>query len=193
MTTVSTAPTQTRYFAESRHRSAVALLVGAGLMLALIQSGVLRFYYTPLIVGLTYLTAAVVAGRRGALWAPGIITSFWGIAVLLVVHRVVTIDGKAAYEIAGALGIALALLLRYTIGLAAGYVGIVVAYAAILIHDKAHAPAWVFKGVTFAVLLGVWGLWELRPTRRSAGDGTAAEAGREHLEPRDDARSSARV
>lgn len=169
MTTVATTPTHHSYFAEARHRSAIALLVGAAAMLALIQTGAVRFYYTPLVVGLTYLAAAAVAGRRGALWAPGIITSLWGVAVLLGVHNV-TRGSKASYELAGAIGIALSLLLRYTIGLAAGFIGMVVAFGVILIHDNGHAPSWVFKGVTFAALLAVWGLWELRPTRRSVED-----------------------
>ena len=153
------------FFSDRRHRSAVALPLGALAMELLVQQQVVRFYYTPLIVGLTYLGAAATAGRKGALWAPGIVTSCWGIAVLLGVHRVVTIDGKLSYEIAGFIGVALALALRYTIGLAAGVVGLVVSMAVIFAHSYVHA-AWIFNGVTFAVLLGVWGLWELRPSRR---------------------------
>jgi len=155
------------FFTDRRHRSAVALLLGALAMELLVQQQVVRFYYTPLIVGLTYLGAAAVAGRKGALWAPGIVTTCWGIAVLLGVHRVVTIDGKLSYEIAGFIGVALALALRYTIGLAAGVIGLVVAMGIIFAHNYAHPPSWIFNGVTFAVLLGVWGLWELRPSRRS--------------------------
>jgi len=155
------------FFTSRRHRSAVALLLGALAMEFLVQQQVVHFYYTPLIVGLTYLGAAAVAGRKGALWAPGIVTSCWGIAVLLGVHHVVTIDGKLSYEIAGFIGVALALALRYTIGLAAGVVGLVVSMAVIFAHSYAHAPAWIFNGITFAVLLGVWGLWELRPSRHS--------------------------
>jgi len=156
------------FFTDRRHRSAVALLLGALAMELLVQQQVVRFYYTPLIVGLTYLGAAAVAGRKGALWAPGIVTSCWGIAVLLGVHQVVTIDGKLSYEIAGFIGVALALALRYTVGLAAGVVGLVVSMAVIFAHSYAHAPAWIFNGITFAVLLGAWGLWELRPSRRPA-------------------------
>jgi len=187
--TPTTAPTPSTpsYFAVARHRSALALLVGAALMLGLIQTGQVRFYYTPLIVGLTYLGAAAVAGRRGALWAPGIITSLWGVAVLLGVHNVIK-GGKTSYEIAGAIGIALALLLRYTIGLAAGFVGIVVAFGIILLHDNAHAPSWVFKGATFATLLGIWGLWELRPERRTARD---AHTGDENIGLREQATTRA--
>lgn len=166
--------TSTRgFFAEPRHRSAIALLAGALAMELLIQQQAIRFYYTPFAVGLTYLTAAAVSGRKGALWAPGIITTFWGIAVLLGVHNVITIDGKRSYEIAAALGVLLALVLRYAIGLAAGVVGIVVSVGVILVHNYAHPPSWLFHGITFAVLLGVWGLWELRPARRAVEPATA--------------------
>ncbi len=176
------------FFTDRRHRSAVALLLGALAMELLVQQQVVRFYYTPLIVGLTYLGAAAVAGRKGALWAPGIVTTCWGIAVLLGIHHVVTIDGNLSYEIAGFIGVALALALRYTIGLAAGVIGLVVAMAVIFAHSYAHAPAWIFNGVTFAVLLGVWGLWELRPSRRpeqAASSSAPAERDRSFEEQHD--------
>ena len=173
MTTLAITPARRSYFSEGRHRSAIALLVGAAFMLGLIQTGAVRFYYTPLVVGLTYLAAAMVAGRRGALWAPGIITTCWGIAVLLGVHNV-THGSKASYELAGGIGIAVSLLLRYTVGLAAGFIGMVVAFGVILLHDNGHAPSWVFKGVTFGALLAVWGLWELRPARRAVDDSSVS-------------------
>jgi len=179
------------FFFEHGHRSAVALLVGALLMEVLIQRQVLHFYYTPTIAGLTYLAAAAAAGRKGALWAPGIVTTCWGIAVLLGVHQVVTLDEKLSYEIAGAVGVGLALLLRYTIGLAAGVIGLVVSFGAILLYGYAHPPSWVFHGITFAVLLGVWGLWELRPSRQGASaSSTATDQGRPPTDPPDRAPAS---
>ena len=166
--TVSAAPNpRVGFLRENRQRSAVALLVGAVLLLGLTHTNVVPFYGTPLIVGLSYLAAAAVAGRSGALWAPGIITTCWGIAVLLGAHGVIT-GNKTAYLIAGAAGIGLALVLRLTIGLAAGVIGIVVSFAAIALYDNPYAPAWIFHGSTFAVLLAGWGLWDLRPPRRSA-------------------------
>lgn len=151
-------------------------------MLVAVQQGTIRFYYTPLIVGLTYLAAGAAAGRNGALWAPGIITTCWGIAVLLGVHGL-THGGKTSYEVAGVIGIALALALRYTIGLAAGYIGIVVAFDIILLHDLSTVPSWVFKGQVFAVLLGVWGLRELRPAPRTqrAASGDEADSGKRRV------------
>lgn len=168
MSATSTHRATSGFFTESRHRSALVLLVGALVMGFAVQQQVIRFYYTPLIVGLTYLTAAMAGGRKGALWAPGIVTTCWGIAVLLGVHNVVTLDSKTSYLIAGVIGIAIALTLRFTIGLAAGFIGLAVSMAIILIHDNADVPSWIFKGITFAVLLGVWGIWELRPATSRA-------------------------
>lgn len=167
---------RTGVLAQGRRRSALALLAGAAVMELVIQQGVLHFYYTPLVVGLTYLAAAAAAGRRGALWAPGIITTFWGIAVLGGIHRVITMNGPHSYLVAGALGIGVALLLRLTVGLAAGPIGMAVAFGVILVYNYAHPPAWIFHGATFAVLLGVWGLWELRPVRATRNEDRATDS-----------------
>lgn len=186
MTVAATRQAMDGFFLEGRRRSAVALLVGALVMELVIQQQVLRFYYTPLIVGLTYLTAALVAGRKGALWAPGIVTTCWGISVLLGVHGVVHLKSVLLYNIAAAIGVALALALRFAIGLAAGVVGLVISVAVILVHDYAHSPSWIFHGVTFAVLLGVWGLWELRPSAtKTLSPPAAPSEQRESLDLRD--------
>lgn len=152
-----------------RQRSAAVLISGAVLLLVLVQGEVVPFYVTPTIVGLSYLAAAAVAGLGGALWAPGLITTCWGIAVLLGAHQVVAGD-KRSYLIAGAVGIGLALLLRRTVGMAAGVIGIVVSFTAIAVYDNPHVPSWVFHGAAFAVLLALWGLWDLRPARTGAVD-----------------------
>lgn len=149
---------------ESRRRSALALLAGALVMGLVVQPKLVPFYWTPLIVGLTYLAAATVGGRKGTLWAPGVVTTCWGIAVLLGVFGVVTLDGKLSYDIAAAIGVAIVLAFRrVTLATAAGPVGIIVSVGVIQVHNYAHSPAWIFQGVTFAILLGLWGLWELRP------------------------------
>lgn len=153
-----------------RRRSALALIAGALVMGLLVQTKVIAFYHwTPLIVGLTYLTAAAVAGRRAALWAPGIITTCWGIAVALGMSKVITIDTSVSYYIAGAVGVAVALALRFSLGVAAGPVGMVVSIAVLLAHPVfPNLPSWIFQGATFAVVLGAWGLWELRPSGAKA-------------------------
>lgn len=198
MSVMATSRTEGGAFLEGRRRSALALIAGALVMELVIQQQVIKFYYTPLIIGLTYLAAAALAGRKGALWAPGIVTSCWGIAVILGVKNVVTLDSKASYLIAGAIGVAIALALRYTIGLAAGPIGLAVSIAVILVHEYVPTPSWVYQGVTFAVLLGVWGLWELRPSKApstaKADDSAGTTESKHDVDLRDEApRSSTRV
>lgn len=88
-----------------------------------------------------------------------------------------------AYDIAAAIGVVVALLLRVTVGVAAGLLGLAVSVAAVLVYGYAHPPSWIFHGVTFALLTGVWGLWELRPARAGGGgDGVAGPVGHRHAE-----------
>jgi len=78
--------------------------------------------------------------------------------VFLGVNGIVHLDSFTSYNIAAAIGVALALLLRFTIGLAAGAPGFLVSVGVILLHGSSVVPSWVFHGLSFAVPLGVWGL-----------------------------------
>lgn len=181
--TMAVAQSVHNVFHESRRRSALALLAGAVVMEVLIQQQIVKFYWTPLIVGLAYLAAAIIGARRGTLWAPGIVTTCWGIAVLLGIHGVITMDAALSYDIAGAIGVLIVLAFgRFTLTAAAGPVGLVVSYGAILVHNYAHVPSWVFHGATFAVLLGAWALWELRPSTAQSVD-TSANSSAPETEP----------
>lgn len=147
-----------------RRRGALALIAGALVEGVLVQQGIIEFFWTPLILGLTYLAAATAAGRKGALWAPGIVVTCWGVAVVLGVKQVLTFDASLSYYVAAAIGVAIALVLRYAVGLAAGPVGLVVSVAVVVAHAIPNLPSWVFQGLTWGILLGIWGLWELRPS-----------------------------
>lgn len=52
-----------------RIRQALLLLAGALALELLVAQGSLRFYWTPLILGIAYLAAAAAGGRRGSYWA----------------------------------------------------------------------------------------------------------------------------
>jgi hypothetical protein len=66
---------------EVRVRQIIVFLAGALALELLVNRGELRFYWTPLILGLTYLTAAAVGGRDGGHWSGGIALTGWGLAV----------------------------------------------------------------------------------------------------------------
>ncbi len=151
-------------FFTRRRRGALALIAGALVEGVLVQQGIIEFFWTPLILGLTYLAAATAAGRKGALWAPGIVVTCWGVAVVLGSKQVVTVDASLSYYVAAAIGVAIALVLRYAVGLAAGPVGLVVSVAAVAaVAAIPNLPSWIFQGLTWGIVLGIWGLWELRP------------------------------
>lgn len=83
--------------------------------------------------------------------------------MFLGVNGIVHLYSFTSYNIAAAIGVALALLLRFTIGLAAGAPGSSCRWGHLL-HGSSVVPSWVFHGLSFAVPLGIWGLWELRPS-----------------------------
>jgi len=60
--------------------------------------------------------------------------------VLLGVNGIVHLDSFTSYNIAAAIGVALALLLRFTIGLAAGALGLLVSVGVILLHGSSFVP-----------------------------------------------------
>jgi len=66
---------------EIRVRQIVVFLAGALLIRLLVDGGELRFYWTPLLIGLTYLAAAVAGGRDGGHWSGAIALTGWGLAV----------------------------------------------------------------------------------------------------------------
>jgi hypothetical protein len=63
-----------------RVNQAVMLLVGA-LFLVVVAPEPTRFYWTPLTLGLAYLSAAIVGGRDGGHWATACALTGWGAAV----------------------------------------------------------------------------------------------------------------
>lgn len=95
----------------ARWRWIPALLGALVVSLAVVPIGPLPFYVTPLILGLTYLAAAAVGGRRATLWAPGLIITAWGCGVLLVFSGTLTADFPAVAVTALGIGAAMAALM----------------------------------------------------------------------------------
>ncbi len=145
----------------------LVLILGAIVLAVLVQPiGSRPFYWVPLVTGLTYLLAAAVGGRTAALWAPGLVVTTWGIAVILILGRTVDVDFAAATVTALGAGATLAVLLQRA-GFAVSALGI--ALSVLLAGGfellDAVGPALFGKGWAYAILLGGWGLWELRLVR----------------------------
>lgn len=67
----------------ARRVRGIALIAGAVLIVALIESGTIPFYWFPTLTGLTYLAAAAAGRSRGTLWAPGFVVTSVGLAAAL--------------------------------------------------------------------------------------------------------------
>jgi len=80
--------------------------------LALKPVGPVPFYFTPLVLGLTYLAAAATTGRQGTLWRPGCVITLWGVAVALEFSHTTHADFTSVAVTALGAGATIAALLR---------------------------------------------------------------------------------
>lgn len=107
-------------------RRALALVVSAAALYLLVDSGRASFADLPLLTGLGFLLGAVVGGSRGALWAPALVVSGWGLANVLYLREpfaALHAPESAAHMVGIGVGLlVLAGLVR--LGVAASYVGI---------------------------------------------------------------------
>ncbi len=137
-----------------------ALLGGGALVLALTAGADrLPFYWTPLILGLSYLVAAIVDGPRGGYWATALGLTGWGLAVVYMGEaRPPDIDPAGAYLVgAGLAGVAAALLsgrgfVISPVGLAA-----TIAAGGLVLALTPRAAGTLDDANTYAIALGVVG------------------------------------
>jgi len=87
-----------------RIRQGLVLLGGAGLFLALVGPDPSGFYWTPLGIGLVYLSAAIAGGREGSYWAGALVLVGWGAAVVLVRRGHPDLDTAGLYLAGAGLG-----------------------------------------------------------------------------------------
>jgi len=150
------------------------LLLGAGAALLEFSAGANRidFFWTPLIIGVTYLLAAAVDGPRGGYWATALALTGWGLAVAYVgAAQPLEIDVAGAY-LAGtgaAVAVAAALRTRGFLVSEAG-LGLTIAASGLVLAFSSRADALV-DATTYAAALGlvaaltaIGGAWQL--TRR---------------------------
>ncbi len=156
----------------ARRARGIALIAGAVLIVALIESGMIPFYWFPALTGATYLAAAAAGRSRGTLWGPGLVITSVGLAAALWLR-----DGRMpdsfqflalAVMALGAGGVAAALLESLRgVHISAMSIALPVLLFGVfaLLEQQAVAP---FAGQTwvYAALLAVWGAYELRPAGR---------------------------
>jgi len=142
--------------ADVRLLQAGAFLLGALALEALVERGSTPFYWTPLIIGLSYLGAAVAGGRTGGHWPTACVLLGWGAVVAWAGQaRPEDVDLAGAYLAGGGAGVLVAgALLRRgfkvdVIGLGAAAIGAGLVLAFASRHDG------LVEARTFAIALAV--------------------------------------
>lgn len=157
--------------ATSRRARGMALLVGAGLIAALLEAEVIALHWLPALAGLTYLAAAAAGRSRGPLWGPGLVITSVGLAAALWLR-----DGRsgdsfqllALTVLALGLGGVLAGLLAQARGFSIGPMSIampVLLFGGFALLEQQKVAPVAGQAWPYAALLGAWGAYELRPSR----------------------------
>jgi len=156
----------------ARRARGVALIVGALVIVGLVETGVLPFYWFPALTGLTYLAAAAAGRSRGTLWGPGLVITTVGLAAALWLGDDRMPDSfqflalaVMALGLGGVLAGLLAQVSGFSISAMSVAMPVLLFGAFALLEQQAVKP---FAGQTwvYAALLIAWGAYELRPARR---------------------------
>lgn len=146
----------------SRLLRGAPLIVGAALILFLLEPiGSLPLKgWVPIIIGLSYVAAGLLSGRRGVLLAPGVVIAAWGIAPMSTNYGY---DFNGMFYLCLGTGLLIAALLAergwhritpMSLALPVLFIGGTMAIAP-------HVGTWLTT--ILAVLLVGWGLFEMRP------------------------------
>ncbi|MBC7680524.1 MAG: hypothetical protein H7233_16290 [Pseudorhodobacter sp.] len=153
----------------ARRARGIALIVGAVLIITLIETETIPFYWFPALTGLTYLAAAAAGRSHGTLWGPGFVITSVGIAAALWLR-----DGRMsdsfqflalavmALGLGGVLAGMLALARGFSLRAMSVAMPVLLFGAFALLEQQMVKP---FAGQTwvYAALLAAWGAYEVRP------------------------------
>ena len=143
-----------------RLRQGLLLLAGGLALELLVAQGSLRFFWTPLILGLAYLAAAAAGGRTGGYWATACVLVGWGLSVVLIGEtRPRDIDVAGAYLLGAGAGASVgALLTRAKLEVSQLGLCVTVAAAGLILALSPRAPDVLDDARTYALALGAVGL-----------------------------------
>jgi hypothetical protein len=155
----------------ARRARGIALIVGAVLIVALVETEVIPFYWFPTLTGLTYLAAAAAGRSRGTLWGPGFVITSVGLGAALWLR-----DGRmpdsfqflALAVMALGLGGVLAALLGQVRGFAISAMSIalpVLLFGVFALLEQQMVTGFAGQTWVYAGLLVAWGAFELRPAK----------------------------
>jgi hypothetical protein len=155
----------------ARRARGIALIVGAVLIVVLIETEIIPFYWFPTLTGLTYLAAAAAGRSRGTLWGPGFVITSVGLGAALWLR-----DGRmpddfqflALAVMALGLGGVLAALLAQVRGFAVSPMSIalpVLLFGVFALLEQQMVSPFAGQTWVYAALLAAWGAFELRPAK----------------------------
>ncbi len=159
---VTDRPVSTTEPLATRLRRAVPLLVGAALLLLLLDPiGPLPLQgWVPVLIGLSYLASGLLSGRDGKLLGPGVVLTAWGVAPMTVLYAEVF---PGLFYLCLGTGLLIAAVLAQR-----GWYRITpmsLALPVLFIGGTMFVAQFVDRGlsVVLAALLAGWALVELRP------------------------------
>ena len=163
--------------AAARRTRGIALIAGAVLIVVLIETGAIPFYWFPTLTGLTYLVAAAASRSRGTLWGPGFVVTTVGLAVAAWM-----VDGRspdsfqllALTAMSLGLGGVLASLFAQRRGITLTAMSVaapVLVFGAFALLEQQAVQPFAGESWVYAALLAAWGAYELRPSRRRPRSG----------------------
>lgn len=144
-----------------RINRAILLLAGAAFLMVMVAPDDDRFYWTPLVLGLSFLAAAAAGPRTSGPWAPACVLVGWGAAVVFVRLAEPDLDTSGVYLAGAGAGLTVGIELARR-GFAVDYttlaVTVVIAGALLALSTVAgvFADAW-----PYAVLLGLLAVAQL--------------------------------
>lgn len=144
---------------DERLRQGLVLLVGAIVFILLVGNGPSTFYDTPLGIGLVYLAAAAVGGKRGGYWATAVVLVGWGAAVYWVRNGHPDLDTAGLYLAGAGLGASAGILLARA-GFAVDPLGATgtVAISGVILAVEPHWSGVLGEARTYALIVGAIGL-----------------------------------
>lgn len=135
------------------------LLGGAGLLEFSAGADRIAFYWTPLIIGIIYLLAAIVDGSRGGYWATALGITGWGLAVAYMgTVRPADVDVAGVYLVGvGLAGLAAALLRARGFAVSEAGLALTIVGAGVILALSLRVDALV-DATTYAIAIGAIGV-----------------------------------
>ncbi len=148
------------------------LLAGAAALLVLVEGRGVRFYWVPLLLGVTYLLAAATGRSTGPLWAPGWVLTAVGLTEGSWFHAARPADSFELAQLtllAAGTGAVVAVAMT-AVGVRVSTMSVALAVLITGAFNLAEAKAvphvagntWLYAG-----LLAAWGLYELAIAQRT--------------------------